>query len=179
MTKAKGALLVGNGLTRCIAYMALWGLACFPLGRLIKGMKPDWERPPYAPWGWEDSGRFYEKLGIRRWKDFLPDVSRLFSFIVPRKAFSGRPDAAKLRDMLMETCVAERVHVILCVAGLAMPVLWPGPWGWALYGVYVLLGNVPFIMIQRYNRPRFQRMLSAAEARERRLVHAGTDTFEQ
>ena len=168
-----------KGLTRCIAWMALWGLICFPLGRLIKRLRPDWEKAPYAEWGWEDSGRAYEKVGIRRWKDFVPDVSKMFSAIVPRKAFSGRPDAAKLKDMLLETCVAELVHYILCVAGLPLLRLWPGFGGAAVYGVYVVLGNLPFIMIQRYNRPRFRKMLSAAEARERRLAHAGTDTVEQ
>ena len=106
--------------------MALWGLLSFPLGRFIKRRRPDWEKAPYAEWGWEDSGRAYEKVGIRRWKDFVPDVSKMFSAIVPRKAFSGRPDAAKLKDMLLETCVAELVHYILCVAGLPLLRLWPG-----------------------------------------------------
>ena len=178
IAEAKGALPVRKGLTRCIAYMALCGLACFPLGRLIKAMKPDWEKPPYAPWRWEDSGRAYERVGIRRWKDFVPDVSKLFSFIVPPKAFSGRPDAAKLRDMLMETCVAELVHYILCAAGLPMLRLWPGPGGMLVFLIYVVLGNIPFILIQRYNRPRFRRMLSAAEARENRLAHAAAGPVE-
>ena len=62
---------------------------------------------------------------------------------------------------------------------MALLWLWPGVGGIAVYAVYVLLGNVPFIMIQRYNRPRFARLLEAAKARERRRMDAGSDTVEQ
>ena len=31
-------------------------------------------------------------------------------------------------------------------------------WSWALWLVYNLLGNVSFILIQRYNRPRLLRL---------------------
>ena len=168
-----------NGPARCIAWMALWGLACFPLGRLIKRLGPDWDRPPFSEWRWEDGGRAYEKVGIRAWKDIVPDISKVFSRIVPKKAISGRPDAAALRDMLRETCVAEVVHALLCVVGLGLLRMWPGPCGIVATAVYIILGNVPFIMIQRYNRPRFRRLLAAAEARERRQADARTDSFEQ
>ncbi|MGX8705693.1 MAG: glycosyl-4,4'-diaponeurosporenoate acyltransferase [bacterium] len=168
-----------DGLVRCLVWIALWGLACFPLGRLIRRMSPDWERFPFAEWDWERSGRVYERVGIRLWKDLVPDVSQWFPFIVPKKKVNGRPTAASMRGMLMETCVAELIHDLLCVAGLPLLWLWPGFGGVAVYLVYVILGNIPFILIQRYNRPRYRRLLSAVEARERRLEHAGADTFEQ
>lgn len=168
-----------TGPVRCVFYMAAWGLACFPLGRGFKALRLNWDRAPFAEWPWEQSGRFYERLGIRRWKDLVPDVSRMFPGIVPKKAFSVRPGAALLRDMLSETCVAELTHAVLCVAGLAMPWLWAGIGGVAVTLVYIGLGNLPFMMIQRYNRPRFRRMLTAAEARERRQMDARTDPLEQ
>ena len=84
-----------------------------------------------------------------------------------------------MEDMLLETCVAELTHAMLIVSGAALLWLWPGVGGIAVYAVYVLLGNVPFIMIQRYNRPRFARLLESAKARERRRMNAGSDTVEQ
>ena len=164
---------------RCVIYMAVWGILCFPLGRLFKRMGLDWERPPFREWKWERSGRVYERVGIRVWKDIAPDVSKLFPFIVPKKTVTGRPTPAILRDMLAETCVAELTHYMLIVAGLAMIFLWPCGWGVALYLVYAIVGNAAFVMIQRYNRPRFRRMLAAAEAWERRHADARTDSFEQ
>lgn len=167
------------GLWKCLGYMALWGLLSFPLGRLLKRLDLRWDAVPFAARAWERNGAFYERLGIRAWKDLVPDVSKLFPMIVPCKAMGARPTPAVLEDMLRETCVAEVVHWILPVAGLLLPWLWPGAGGIILYVVYVVLGNVPFIMIQRYNRPRFARMLAAARARERRRMDAGTDTVEQ
>ena len=167
------------GWARCAVYMAAWGLLCFPLGRLFKALPLHWDRFPFACRAWEREGAIYERLGVRAWKDLVPDVSKWFPRIVPRKAITGRFGAETLRDMLKETCVAELTHWLLCLAGLAMLPLWPGPGGIMLYLVYVLLGNVPFIIIQRYNRPRFGRLLAAAERRERRLANAGTDTLQQ
>ena len=167
------------GLARCLIYMALWGLATFPLGRLFKGMGLRWERWPFAARPWERGGRVYEGLGVRAWKDLVPDVSKVFPSIVPRKEITGHFGPELLRDMLAETCVAELVHDVLIVAGLALPFLWPGLWGIVALLIYVLLGNLPFIIIQRYNRPRFVRLLEAAERRERRLADAGSDTIQQ
>ena len=167
------------GWARCAAYIAIWGILCFPLGRLFKALKLKWDRFPFACRAWEREGAIYERLGVRAWKDIVPDVSRMFPGIVPRKAIKGRFNAEHVRDMLEETCVAELTHWLLCLAGLMLLPLWPGWGGAAFYLAYVLLGNLPFIIIQRYNRPRFAQLLSAAERRERRLVNAGTDTIQQ
>ena len=176
----KGAAAqVWKGPVGCILYMAAWGLASFPLGRMFKRMALNWDRPPFAELPWEQSGKVYEKLGIRRWKDLAPDVSRMFPGSIPKKQFEARPDSAYMRDMLSETCVAELTHLLLCLTGLALIPLWPGPWGILLYIIYAMLGNVPFIMIQRYNRPRFRRMLTATEAWERRQMNARTDTVKR
>ena len=61
--------------------------------------------------------------------------------------------------MIQETCIAEFVHIVLFVLGFGCVLIWEGPGGWMAAAVYNLLGNVPFILIQRYNRPRLQRLL--------------------
>ena len=164
---------------RCAIYMAVWALVSFPMGRLFKGMGLRWDRPPFAEWRWEMGGAVYDRLGIRRWMNLVPDVSRMFPGIVPRKAIYGKPRARDVRSMLEETCVAELIHLVLCVSGLALLFLWPGAGGLCVFILYVVIGNLPFMMIQRYNRPGLRRLLEGALRRERRLADAGSDTVEQ
>ena len=167
------------GWARCVLYIAVWGILCFPLGRWFKALRLRWDRFPFACRDWERGGAIYERLSVRVWKDVAPDVSKMFPNIVPRKSLTGRFGTELLRDMLEETCVAELTHWLLCLTGLMLLPLWPGIGGAAFYLIYVILGNLPFIIIQRYNRPRFERLLTAAERRERRLANAGTDTVQQ
>ena len=71
--------------------------------------------------------------------------------------------------MIQETCIAQLVRVVLFVLGLGCVLIWDGPGGWITAVVYTLLGNVPFILIQRYNRPRLlhlMKTMSAAAERE-------------
>lgn len=146
--------------------MAALGAAGFILGRIVPKHWFDSARFPYRTHAWE--ARLYEALRVKRWQGRVPDMSRLFTRIMPAK----RITADTLRDiprMLQETCVAELTHALLGVFGLAMLWLWPGVGGAVVTAAYIILGNLPFIIIQRYNRPRLQRLY----ARQNR--HAAED----
>ena len=52
---------------------------------------------------------------------------------------------------------AECIHLLLPLAGLYCLRLWPGAGGIVVTLLY-FLGNLPFVLIQRYNRPRLQRL---------------------
>ena len=56
--------------------------------------------------------------------------------------------------LIAETCVAECVHFWLIILSLGIFVFWRGGWAAVFWLVYNILGNVPFMIIQRYNRPR-------------------------
>jgi len=71
--------------------------------------------------------------------------------------------------MIQETCVAEFVHLLLIFLGLGVLRLCPDAWGVILYALYVLLGNLPFVLIQRYNRPRLVHMLNGSRRRAAQL----------
>ena len=58
------------------------------------------------------------------------------------------------------------VHNLLNIAGLWLLNLWEGIGGVIVYLVYVLLGNLPFIIVQRYNRPRLKVLLNRLELKE-------------
>lgn len=151
------------GFWRCLVYIIVLGIVSFALGRLLPKKWFHFDRAPFCAFAWERAGRVYTKLGIHHWQSRVPDMSRFFPKLMPAKSLERLPDQTGLLTMIQETCVAEAVHVVLCLFGIACLWLWPGFGGAAVYTVYVLLGNLPFILIQRYNRPRLVRMYRRRE----------------
>ena len=86
-----------------------------------------------------------------------PHMSRLFKKLMPEKKLTQKT-AQDLPLMIQETCVAELTHGLLCFAGLALLKIWRGPGGVILTVIYIVFGNLPFLLIQRYNRPRLVRL---------------------
>lgn len=153
-----------QGFISCFIYLAVLGTASFFLGRLLPKEMFHADRFPYKCRRREKNGKIYDKLGIRKWQDKVPDMSRLFKKMMPSKKFSElKNDVQKLPLMIQETCVAEFIHRLLFILGFGCVLLWEGIWGWIVTIVYNLLGNVPFILIQRYNRPRLVACEKAAE----------------
>ena len=144
-------------LLRCAVYLAITGMIGFFLGRVMprKWLKP--ENGLFRCFAIEKDGAVYEKLGIRKWHKRLPDMSRILPSVMPAKNLSGDYEE-RLPDMILETCVAEVVHITVSVAGFCCLWIWPGIGGAVVTAVYVLLLNLPFILIQRYNRPRLIRL---------------------
>lgn len=144
------------GLFRCAAYLAAAGAVSFVLGRAVPS---DWFREPRGPFrcfAFEREGRLYERTGVKRWQGMLPDMSRILPGALPPKRI-GPSGARDLSEMVRETCVAELAHWALCLAGVPCLWLWAGPGGAVVLAAYVA-GNLPFILAQRYNRPRLVRL---------------------
>ena len=159
---------------RCILYFAFIGAFSFVLGRLLPKRLFDWERPPFRLFAWEREGAAYNVLGVRRWKEKLPDMSRIFPKLMPSKRLPRDMTPENLELMIRETCVAEWIHGLLCIAGFGCVFIWKR-WGWVISVVYFLC-NVPFIIIQRYNRPKLIRILQRRRAKE--SVNEKCDNFE-
>lgn len=142
----------------CACYLAVLGVISFILGRLVPKSWFDYTRAPFRPAAFERNGKFYEAFAIAKWQNRVPDMSRIFPKLMPPKKMPARPDAQTLLIMIRETCAAEATHAFLMVAGLGVIVIWPCIWGVLLYLVYAVFGNLVFLMIQRYNRPRLVRL---------------------
>jgi len=100
--------------------------------------------------GWEGDGSVYERLGVRRWKDRLPEAGGLFGGVSKRSLSLGRDGLAQFAA---ETRRAEYVHWALLAVGPLFA--WWNPWPLALAMLgYAVLANVPFVIVQRYNRAR-------------------------
>ena len=139
----------------CIRYILTLGVVSFVTGRL---MPKRWFHADHFPWHCDPSEQHLWKiLRVRQWQGKAPDMSRLFPHLIPPKKITEET-ITDLPRMIEETCVAEWTHIALSVAGLAMLRIWPGVGGICITLIYILLGNLPFIIIQRYNRPRLQKL---------------------
>ena len=163
------------GLILSIAYIAVAGIAAHFIGEALPRSRFDPCRAPYAPWPWEKSGKLYRALKVHFWKDKLPDMSRVAPDMVQKRVpLSGSSDQAA--RVAVETCVAELVHWVLMLLSFIIYLLWPTPPGAALAALYGL-SHIPFIIIQRYNRPTLVTLAERLKQREERIKHAHTDTL--
>ena len=109
-------------------------------------------------WRWECSGRFYEKyLAIKHWKDWLPDGASWFKGgFAKAKLRAHTPEF--LEQFFRETWRGELTHWL---ALLAVPLfaIWNPPWAVGANALYALAANLPCIVVQRYNRSRFLRVV--------------------
>jgi glycosyl-4,4'-diaponeurosporenoate acyltransferase len=122
------------------------------IGQLLPRKNFDFTAPPYASFAWEQDGMIYTRLKIQFWKDKVPDMSQYVKSMF-RKKISVFRDLEYLKELVLETCVAEFVHWMLVLISPIFLVLMEGIAG-RIGAVLYALGNMPFVMIQRYNRPR-------------------------
>lgn len=108
--------------------------------------------------GWERGGQIYKKLFlIHRWKDLVPELGAISPEGFRKRRLASQ-EPGYLNQFILESIRAELCHFFSLV--LAVPILaffssrftW-----WAV--VYIVILNVPCIMIQRTNRPRLERLL--------------------
>lgn len=92
-------------------------------------------------------------------------MSVIFPTLIPSKRLPPILESAQIVSMIQETCIAEWVHDLLCIAGFGCVFLWKGIGGWLVSLLYAV-GNLPYIIIQRYNRPKFIRLLKKLQVKE-------------
>lgn len=112
----------------------------------------------YKSFGWEK--RFYGSIGIRKWKDKIPETGGLLVGFSKSKATDLRNNEYVFKFM-EETCYAEVMHVwsiplgfvtlLLCPAALRLTVALP------VAVVNAVLQLLP-VMVQRFVRPQLMRV---------------------
>ena len=135
---------------------AVIGFISSGLGNLVPKRLIDARKFPFKEHRWEHGGKAYTFLAVDKWKTKAPDVSKHFKWVFCKR-LSGSMDKEYIDNFITETCVAEMVHYILIFIS---PVffLWNNIyWGRTIVFLYIV-GNLPFIIIQRYNRPRLIRL---------------------
>ena len=116
---------------------------------------------------WEGAGgRFYERLGMRAWKDRLPEAGAFFKGGFSKRHLRSR-DPAYLKRFVLETARAECSHWLTW--GMAVTFFAWTPWQvGAIMLIYGAIVNLPCILVQRYNRARLKRAIRALSLRSDR-----------
>ena len=111
-----------------------------------------------------ETGRWYRRrLRINRWKDKVPEAGDLFRGGVSKRHLPAY-DVAGLQLFVRETRRAELAHWWAMLCG-PLFVLWNPPLAAVLLVGYGVVANLPFILIQRYNRFRTQPLVERRSAR--------------
>ena len=142
--------------------IAVWliihmGVVCFIVRIPLRFFNPD--HFLYRIRTWEKGGSFYQKLfRIKGWKEHVPDGAGFFKERGFPKKRLGRTDNDHLYEFLIESCRAEMTHwIIILFAPFFF--LWNRFWVGIIMIAYALAENIPLIMVQRYNRCHFARIL--------------------
>lgn len=138
-----------------LLYILLWHLICFILCISIKTSFFDENKRFYKIFDFEKDGRIYtDKLKIKKWKDLLPQY-------IGKKGFSKRHITSVSEEyidyFIMETCRGEWDHRMNCLYFIISFIINPFFVG-LFFSFSVILINLPFIIIQRYNRCRLQKV---------------------
>lgn len=107
---------------------------------------------------WEDKGRIYERLfRVKSWKSKLPDISDFMKWRFNKKhlAESG---SDYLSIFLTESCKSEFTHWMIILSTLLFR-LWSDFTSTFFFLLLASVLNLPYIIIQRYNRPRLIHLL--------------------
>lgn len=106
--------------------------------------------------------RWYRRIGLPKWKDRLPQFNRDFDKRHLRKSLSEE----YLEEFIFNTCRAEVIHVGIAELGylsLLFCLLCGDPAAnlplFAAIATVIGICNLPFSMIQRYNRNRMEKLL--------------------
>ena len=111
------------------------------------------------PRRFETAGRWYRRrLRIDRWKDKVPEAGGLFRGGISKRHLPAY-DVTGLRLFVRETRRAELAHWWAMCCGPVF-LLWNPPLAAGLLAGYGVVVNLPFIVIQRYNRFRTQALMA-------------------
>ena len=148
--------IIGNALL-----LPMWTVAVFYL--LAPNLRHPFLERYFAPKAWERGGTTYLQVGVLRIQALLEMLGRKR----PR-GFRVRRDKAFLERMEYETRAAEAAHglCLLVMVGLAA---YPAIVG-SIAGMCWLVGTAlafqtPAVILQRYHRPRWRRLLRSLLAR--------------
>lgn len=108
--------------------------------------------------GFETARGYRRWLRINRWKDKVPEAGALFRGGLSKRHLPSY-DEAGLQLFVRETRRAELAHWWCLLCGLFF-LLWNPPLAAVLLVSYGVAANLPFILIQRYNRLRIQALIA-------------------
>lgn len=162
-----------NAMLANIILAAIWHYVTFFLCVSIDTKFFDADRKMYQPHKWENGGKFYnDVLKINRWKDLMPQHIGKDGF---SKDHLDDVSIEYLDEFIMETCRGEWNHTMNCALAIVLIIINDLIMGIVL-SILLFIGNLPFALIQRYNRFRLQKLrktlIRKAEREQRKAALA-------
>lgn len=151
--------MLGDDAFRCVtinfSLMVLWQFLVLIVCQRLNEKTFDYRKNIYKSKKFENNGKFYVKyLKIKKWKDKLPQY-------VSKNGFSKRNinlkqvgDKKYFEKFLIETCRAEWNHLVCCMYAVISLLINKFPFS-MIFSIIPVMANLPFLVIQRYNRIRF------------------------
>ena len=143
-------------------------------GNFIPRERIDYYKFPFRQYKFEMEGKLYRFFKIENWKLKLPDISEYITSVFPKTVNLDllKKDGEYFVRFAKETCISEFVHVFLIlISPLYLFLNWDISWGIGVMLIDIVV-NIPFIMIQRYNRPRLV-LIAERSAKRAKTVHTG------
>lgn len=109
----------------------------------------------FKVFGWER--KFYENLGIKKWKDLIPIGKGPIGIGFRKDKISDTNNPQYLLKFLTESCKAETMHFISLFASFVIIAIFPIEYVWCISipiaMVNFILQLLP-VLVQRYIRPK-------------------------
>lgn len=111
---------------------------------------------------WEKDGNTWQTVfKVKSWKEYLPDGAALFKNGFKKKRILHR-DCDYYKMFIAESRRAELTHWVVMLPAPLFFIWNPFNVGIIMI-IYAIAINAPCIIAQRYNRPRFQKLLKRCE----------------
>ncbi|WP_368489700.1 glycosyltransferase [Clostridium sp. BJN0013] len=117
---------------------------------------------------WEEKGLFYQRVfKVKQWKDILPELGDFLPVTFKKKKIVSF-DKEYVKQFIAETCRAEICHWSI-IFTVFLYFLYQANWINTVMLVVAVLINIPFIIIQRYNRPRMAAMMKRQDRNSNKI----------
>ena len=156
-----------------VKFVFVVGVLAHILGFIIPKEKLSHNSFPFKAFEWEKGGVFYNRFHVSRWMTKLPDMSNIVPYMF-RKKLDRNMSSEHILKYINETCLAELVHILLILSSPVLALVVEGNTGVAFMLIYALC-NIPFIMIQRYNRPKLERLYARQIKKEESFGKGSAD----
>ena len=137
--------------------MALWHLSILFLCMKLDSSFFDPRKFLYTARKWEKKGKFYTSvLKIKKWKDKLPQYVCKNGF--SKRSLNSKMDKQYMEKFIVETCRAEWNH-FMCSMYWVVSIFLNSSIYAVIFSLIPILANLPFLLIQRFNRIRLCRLI--------------------
>jgi len=132
-----------------------WHLVVLLACRVLPCSFFDFNKFLYKARAWEQNGKFYvKKLKIKKWKDHLPQYVATGGFSKRNLESFKKIDKKYIERFITETCRAEWNHFFCSLYFVVSFFINKNFFCAIIFSLIPIAANLPFLVIQRYNRLR-------------------------